>query len=354
MGAGEVRWILPAGGEHETIHQSATLVAPQLLHGKTQLLPSAPAMELRGLQKAAQEAELFLESLSQETGFSIERSRRGTLLSVYEDHMIRKWGDVAREHEQQGAKAHLMDPFSARNVEPTLGSELAGCIFMPEGLAVRRRSLMMALEALLTQLGVRIDRGIYPLGIETINGAITGLRTRRGTMPTEQLVVCEFPEAVSMLNAVHVRPAVEATTTLLTELAPGQTLPGHNIMMDGLLMTSTSNSVAVEWTRSKGRKENLLTLGDVQDLTGAITRLVPGSRATPVLSTHIKTGTQGRHHLPVVSSQCRVRGLHYTLGAGHWEGVFLNSIPEIFERKIKGVEAPEWTTPMWCTGKRGN
>ena len=354
MGLGEVRWILPAVGEHENMYQSATLLAPQLLHGKSLTGGSSQPMELRGLQKAAREAEGFLENLSQETGFSLERSRRGTLLAVYEDESIRRWGDVARKQGQLGAKAHLMDPFSAQNVEPALGRDLAGSVFFPEGFALRRRSLFMALEALLTRLNVRIDRGVYPLGIETINGQVTGLRTRRGTMATNQLIVGEFPDAVSMLSAVHVRPAVMGKAILQMELAPGSALPAHNIAMRDLLMTTTSNSVAVEWTRPLPTKENLLTLGDMQDLTATIARLIPGGRSIPVLATHIKTGTEGRNHLPAVSHNCRIGGLHYALGAGHWEGIFLSLIPEIFERKLKGIDPPEWTTPIWCSGKRAS
>ena len=63
-------------------------------------------------------------------------------------------------------------------------------------------------------------------------------------------------------------------------------------------------------------------------------------------------GEESLTGLPRVSGQTRFGGLHYALGLGAWEGLFLGGLSDLIERRIRKIELPEWAAPLICSGER--
>ena len=346
-GLGQVRWILPAGGAHENLHPSATLIAPQLFHAQQQR-----ALPLQSLMKLKLSSEQLLQHVAERTGFTLEKSRKGSLLVAYEDKMIREWGDVAIAQRGQGLEAHLLDPFSVRDVEPHLGADLAGAIYLPEAYSLRRNPLFTALESILSLAGVQVERGIHPLGVETISGQVKGLRTRRGTLQVDELILCESPQSIGLLQGLQLHPGVSPMTSIQMELAPESGAPQRTLATSQLLVTPTSKSLGVQWTSQGGPPHNVLTVGELEQTATTLSRLLPKARTLPMLSIRKVHGEKSLHGVPRFSGQNRFGGLHYALGLEAWEGLFLAAIPDLVERRLRGIELPEWSRPLLCMGER--
>ena len=302
--------------------------------------------------KLKQSSEQILQHVGERTGFTLEKSRKGALLIAYDDARIREWGDVAIAQRTQGLEAHLMDPFSVRDVEPHLGAELAGAIYLPQAYSLRKNPLFTAMESILSLAGVQVERGVHPLGIETVAGLVKGLRTRKGTVPVDELVVCECPQALPLLQGMQLHPGIRPINSVLMELAPESEWTQRTLVTSELVVTPTSKSLGIHWKSHTSGKGNLLTVGDMEHTATTLSKLLPKARLLPMLSIRNVHGEESVTGLPRVSGQHRFGGLHYALGLSSWEGLFLGGISDLIERRLRRIEFPEWAAPIVCTGDR--
>ena len=174
-----------------------------------------------------------------------------------------------------------MDPFSVRDVEPHLGTDLAGAIYLPQAYSMKRNPLFTAMESILSLAGVQVDRGVHPLGIETVAGQVKGLRTRKGTIPVDELVVCECPQAIPLLQGMQLHPPIRPINTVMMELAPEGESPQRTLVTSELLVTPTSKSLGVQWRSQATRKSGLLSVGDMEQTATTLSKLLPKRDSFP-------------------------------------------------------------------------
>lgn len=310
-GLGKVRFLLPPGGDQEGMAGSATLLAPQLFQARF-----SDTLSLLSLMHCRNTALDVLSRIGEKTGFSLDRSMKGILLGAYDDHTIRRFSDVAMAQKAEGFESHLLDSLSVRDVEPGLGGDMAGAIFLPGGLTYRTAQLFSALESILNLLNVPVERGVVPLGIETAGGIVRGLRTQKGTLAADEIVVCDHPSSLSLLSQLQIRPPVHNHEVVTLQLAPKRELLARTIHVDGITLTPTQHGLALERERPSEDERDILHVGDLMETTQALVRILPEMAQRPLLESSRKVRIQTHDGAPRVSRESKMAGLHWALGVG--------------------------------------
>ena len=122
----------------------------------------------------------FLQRVQHESGFSFEKTRKGGLLVSSEDRIIRTWSHRAQKLRAAGLDIHVVDPFSARDLEPS-SVTIWQVLSTPRRPSPTVREFDECTGSLVGPGGrVTVERGRTVLGIESRGGTVTGIRTRKG------------------------------------------------------------------------------------------------------------------------------------------------------------------------------
>lgn len=125
-----------------------------------------------------------------EDGLQFEMHEKG-LLSVYVDEDA--WEVGYRDHltmDELGLGAPIrLDAREAREMEPELGPQVVGGVFIKEARHIDPGTLLKALADRLQQDGVELRMGTQVTGFERSGDRVTGLKTSGGTLSGDDVVL---------------------------------------------------------------------------------------------------------------------------------------------------------------------
>ena len=337
-----VRWILPTGFREEEYRLSGLILDPFLLSVAAEgRLSPHHAIEL------ARGGWEFMQKVQQDSGFSLEKTRKGGLLVSGEDREIRAWSRRAQHLRSAGMDIHVVDPFAARDLEPQLGQNLAGAIYSPETCAYRAGNLMNALEALLAQHNVTVERGRAILGIESRGGIVTGVRTRTGVVSATGVFLLDTSEVDAILTAMQVPVRPQSQPIMRLTLAPSALLPRKTILSTQGVMSFTGQSATFDcptakWTGGASSP----TVRSIHQTLERFISLFPGAEAAEWMAIHRVSHHGNGLQAPVLGSREGMHGFWYALNCGTWTPIFLQGIGEWAERKLLGMEQQPWAREL--------
>jgi glycine oxidase len=144
------------------------------------------------------------EALLTDTGIDPEWTRSGLLiLDLDESEQALGWG---RAH---GVPLEVLDAGAVRAVEPALGGEPAGGIWLPEIAQIRNPRLVKALRGMLKRLGVDLREQAEAQRLRVSDGVAVGVETGTGPVSGDAVVVAGGAWSAGLLGELPHTPAVE-------------------------------------------------------------------------------------------------------------------------------------------------
>lgn len=278
------------------------------------------------------ELDLALHSLARwrdfanETGDAFEFTPKGGLVVASSARSRAALERLAAGQQASGVDAVVLAPDDLRDAEPLLVPGMHGGVLYPQDAQVQP---MRAVRALLETAGVTVVAGTEVLGAERdTRGAITGLRTSRGRIAAEQVLIAAGAwsgEVAQRLGGrVHVAP--RRGHVLVTEALPP--LVRHKVYEAGYVDDVESDdgsllsSPVVEGTES-----GPILLGSSRELVGFDRRLstraialiargaatlFPFLRDVRAIRAYLGFRPASPDHLPIIGPEAS--GLWYATG----------------------------------------
>jgi glycine oxidase len=203
-----VAWELRAAGAAVTLLERGRLGQEASWAGGGILSPLYPWRYLEAVTRLALWAQAryreAAETLLAETRIDPEWTQSGLLiLDRDESGQALAW---ARGH---AVPLEVLDAGAARSVEPALGGEPAGGIWLPEIAQVRNPRLVKALRAMLERLEVDLREQTEAQRLLISDGAAAGVETVAGPVSGDAVVVAGGAWSEGLLGELPHAPAVE-------------------------------------------------------------------------------------------------------------------------------------------------
>ncbi|HEX8975911.1 MAG TPA: glycine oxidase ThiO [Solirubrobacteraceae bacterium] len=223
-----------------------------------------------------------------------------------------------RDH--YGLEVQRLRPSAARRLEPGLIPGLRLALAVPGDHAIDPRQLTAALSAALREAGGQLHEGVAVSGVETVGGAVSGVRLATGEELRARAVVIAAGAWSGRLDvpAGAERPSLRPVK--------GQILRLHDPAGPGLLTRVLRMGSSYIVPRGDGRYvigatseergfDTTVTAGAAFELLREAGELVPGVSELVIdeFSAGLRPGTSD--NLPVIGPS-RVPGLHWATGHG--------------------------------------
>ncbi|GAB4292570.1 MAG: glycine oxidase ThiO [Thiohalomonadaceae bacterium] len=237
--------------------------------------------------------------LRDEGGVDPEWTRNGMLMLDTSDQVAASaWA------ARFGCRLEVLDGPGLRQCEPALAEGSTAALWMADVAQVRNPRLVQAARQALVRQGGRIEEGCEVTGLRVEGGHVSGVRTKRGEIGADVVVVAAGAWSGRLLAELAVRPEIRPVRgqMLLFRGPPGLVSriilgPRHYVIprRDGrVLVGSTMEEVGFDSTTTAAAREELLAaaIGLVPALAGCALEqhwagLRPGSPdGTPYIGEH--------------------------------------------------------------------
>lgn len=145
----------------------------------------------------------FCDSLYEATRIDPELTKNGLLiLDTEEREQALAWG------QRHGCEVELIDAARIQEIEPGLGTRSTEALLFPSVAQVRNPRLVKAIRrALAAHIQLREQEEVLEILVQ--DGRTTGVRTSKGDILAEQVVVCTGAWTARLLDQIGRQPAIE-------------------------------------------------------------------------------------------------------------------------------------------------
>ncbi len=134
------------------------------------------------------------ETLSQDLNYNVMFSPRGVLNLAQTHHEVRTYQRIASANSIQGIETEYITPEAVQKLCPALNLHgrhypVLGSLWQPRGGTARHDAVAWALARACSGMGMHIIEKCRVTGIQSNNGAVTGVETTRGSIRCKKLVL---------------------------------------------------------------------------------------------------------------------------------------------------------------------
>ena len=252
------------------------------------------------------------EELLEETGIDVEWQPCGLLMAgLGPEPAISSWA------ERFSARIEALDAAQARELEPSMRSDLGPALLLPDVAQIRNPRLGKALQKAAGVAGIQLLENTAVKGIDIRDGQVMGVQTEQGAFTAEQVVIAGGAWSAQILAAAGMDLPVTPVRgqMLLYKTEPGMLQhillhEGHYLIprRDGLVLAGST----LEYTGFD--KETTQQARDI--LSKAATSLVPGLAQAKIIKqwAGLRPGTTDG--IPFIGECPGIKGLY--LNTGHF------------------------------------
>ena len=253
------------------------------------ILSSSPG-ESQYSRLAQRSLSLFHELtpvIREESGIDIEFAECGDLtLAMNENDAIALRG-LANQLSAMGEDTKWVDSAEIREMEPLLNPSIPGAMLNPESCRVNNQRLANALALAARRYGANIRQGIEVTGLMVENGRVAGVIERQGVTHAETVVLAAGAWTGEMDRWLYADRAPSSGQVAMVKPVKGVNLnvqPSDGSVSRiihgswGILVPRNDGSMIVGATIEEAGFNARVTAGDIQDILGIGTALMPSLR----------------------------------------------------------------------------
>ncbi|MEO3761939.1 FAD-dependent oxidoreductase [Streptomyces sp. B8F3] len=240
--------------------------------------------------------------------------------------------DFAAAQRTAGVRAEPVTPAEAGALEPYLTADVTAAVYYPQDGQLQPVLATTALLAAVRERGGRVRAGVTAHGVVTgAGGAVTGVRTDRGTVPCRAVVNACGPWAGRFAAAAGAPVAVlpRRGLVLVTAALPAGTVRHKVYDADYVgavaggtadLQTSTvveatrSGTVLIGSSRERAGFDETVRVAVLRELARKAVGLFPVLAGVPVIRAYGGFRPYVPDHLPVIGEDPRRPGLWHATG----------------------------------------
>jgi 4-methylaminobutanoate oxidase (formaldehyde-forming) len=278
--------------------------------------------------------------LEAESGLANGFNRRGCLTVARTAERLVELRYAAAMADHHGVPAHLLDPGEIAALHPLVDPDgLVGGVHFPHDGTVNPGSSALGMARCAAADGVRVLEGVRVLGLERAGGAVSAVRTDRGRIACETVVVCGGLWSAALVRSLGVPLALHAAEHVWMLTAPVEApvweLPYVRDLDGHIYVRGYRDRLLVGAFEPDGKPRPLHTIGDdfsfaefEPDLEHVAPSLERARERMPVLrEVPIERHFNGPEsftpdNLPLVGEVPEVRGLFVAAGMNS-QGVLL-------------------------------
>ena len=185
------------------------------------------------------------EGLSRELDYNIMLSQRGVVTLAFSRHQLRLMNRRVNALRHAGVESELLTVPQIRRLFPLLrersaaGRQIFGGFIQRRGGVVRHDAVVWGYARAADARGVDIIQDCEVTGFRTVNGAVTGVETRRGVIATK-LVGLAVAGSSSVL-AAKLGVGLPITSMALQAMVSEPVKPVLDVVLDGAFYVSQSD-----------------------------------------------------------------------------------------------------------------
>jgi glycine oxidase len=256
--------------------------------------------------------------LQQESGIDPEYRRNGLLvLDAEERDLALGWA------ERWQRRLELVDKRKVRQLEPALGMSPEQALWLPEVGQVRNPRLAQAVRASIQNQGVRIIEQQPVTGLILRNDHIHGVRTDRGELSAERVVVAGGAWSALLLESTGLQlPVRPVRGQMILYRAEPELVRRIILSQDRYVIPRRDGRVLVGSTLEEAGFEKVTTSAALRELEAETRRLVPVLADYPVEHHWAGLRPGSPRGIPYICEHPRIRNLF--INTGHFRnGVVL-------------------------------
>lgn len=265
-------------------------------------------------------------ALREESGVETEFSQCGVLRVASSESEEAALRARAEALVSAGLDAQWLGPEDLAHLEPGLASGLSGGLWCPQEGQVSSARLTIAFAQAAARRGATILEGTPVLGLVTEGGRVRGLRTTRGVVAAERVVLACGAWTGCLEDGLPLRVPVEPERGQLMVVQKVPT-PVRSVVFHGhtYLVPKADGTVLVGATSERVGFDRRTTVGGVLHVLEQAQRLLPGLVEAELVGTRAGLRPASPDGLPLLGPVPGWDDLY--LAAGHYRnGILLSPI----------------------------
>jgi sarcosine oxidase subunit beta len=185
------------------------------------------------------------EGLTRELGYNLMLSQRGVVNLAFSRQQLRLMGRRVNALRLAGVESEMLDVAEIARLLPLLrdrsaaGRQVFGGFIQRRGGVVRHDAVAWAYARAASALGVDIIQDCEVSGFRTVNGAVSGVETRRGLIATQRVGLAVAGS--SSLLAAKLGIGLPITSMALQAMVSEPVKPVLDVVLDGAFYVSQSD-----------------------------------------------------------------------------------------------------------------
>ena len=141
-----------------------------------------------------EKARSLYETMSQDLNYNVMFSPRGVLMLAQTEHEVRGYTRTAHANALQGVKTEFVGPERVKEIVPIINIDgprypVLGALWQARAGTARHDAVAWGYARACSDMGMDIIQKCEVTGVNTENGAVTGVETTRGTIGCKKLGV---------------------------------------------------------------------------------------------------------------------------------------------------------------------
>jgi glycine oxidase len=280
----------------------------------------APQAEANGrdqfFELACRSRELYPEfaaALREETGVDVELDATGTLYVAFTDEDL---SEIEKRYEWQskaGLAVEKLTAAQARELEPCIAETVRGALRFPQDVQVENRRLLNALVNSADKSGVNVATETNVESICVESRRITGVRTSRGTINCEKVVIAAGTWSSTIEHART--PKIEPVRGQMICFDAKPQLTRHVIYSPrGYLVPRHDGRLLAGSTSENAGFTKQVTAGGIYHILTNANEISPTISTLPIVDTWSGLRPRAADGLPVLGPCDEIDGLFYATG----------------------------------------
>lgn len=213
----------------------------------------------------------------QEMGLDFGLMKRGLLMLCKQQQTLDEEAHMAEKARALGIPAKVLDARATAALDPDVTMDICGSVYFPKDCHLSPARFITTLEAELVRLGVHILWETEVLGFDIEGRAIKSVRTSRGNISTQELVLCGGVWSADLARELGLKIPMQAGKGYSLTLTNPKQLPDLcSICTEArLAVTPMDGALRVGGTMEMAGLDESITQRRVRGITRAFPQYFP-------------------------------------------------------------------------------
>lgn len=235
--------------------------------------------------------QLYLKMISEEN-FNVHLQNRG-LLMLYQTAAAESGErEIVEQVNGIGLEARILNPAQLAALDPATKYDVRGAVYYPNDAHLNPARLLDELQKFLKTKGVVFIRNLEIKGFEIRDNRITALKSSKGQIEVEQLLLATGVYTAGLLKSVGVRLLLQdgkGYSYTLKKPAYCPSIPAI-LLEDRVAVTPMGNELRIGGTMEISGMDTKIRMHKVHNINEAVKRFYPKTKSGDVLEEDVWYG----------------------------------------------------------------